>query len=168
MLIMNKSGFIRMKIIRNLLAIFVLSLQFIVLADEPVTMDNRIKTYLYNENEIYPLVIYYGYQTSIELAKGEEVSSISMGESYSWQVTPVGRRIFIKPYEENMHTNMTVLTNKRAYHFDLFSKKADSVYDENLVYVMRFYYPDDIERLSSEQESLAVNSNNNDSSNNTK
>jgi type IV secretion system protein VirB9 len=112
------------------------------IADEPITTDNRVKTYVYNENEVYPLVIYYGYQTSIEFAKGEEVSTISMGDSYSWQINPVGRRLFIKPFEENMHTNMTIITNKRAYQFDLFSKKVDSEFNNDLVYVMRFYYPD--------------------------
>ena len=111
-------------------------------ADEPITIDNRIKTYIYNENEIYPLAIFYGYQTSIEFANGEEVSTISMGDSYAWQMTPVGRRIFIKPLEENMHTNMTIITNKRAYQFDLFSKKANSEFNNELVYVMRFYYPE--------------------------
>jgi len=141
-----------------------LLLSFYAIADEPITTDNRIKTYIYNENEIYPLVIYYGYQTSIELAHGEEVASISVGESYSWQITPVGRRIFIKPYEENMHTNMTILTNKRAYHLDLFSKKAENDFNDNLVYVMRFYYPEEIERKADELEitskNIAADSNN--------
>jgi type IV secretion system protein VirB9 len=111
-------------------------------ADEPITTDNRVKTYVYNENEVYPLVMFYGYQTSIEFAKGEELSTISIGDTYAWSVNPVGNRIFIKPLEENMHTNMTILTNKRAYQFDLFSKKADGNFDKELVYVMRFYYPD--------------------------
>lgn len=111
-------------------------------ADEPITTDNRVKTYVFNENEIYPLVIFYGYQTSIELAHGEEVVTISTGDSYAWQITPVGRRIFIKPLEENMHTNMTVITNRRAYQFDLFSKKISGEFNNELVYVMRFYYPE--------------------------
>lgn len=113
-----------------------------VFADEPITTDNRVKTYVYNENEVYKLMIFYGYQTSIEFAKGEEVTNISMGDSYAWKVNSVGRRLFIKPLEDNMHTNMTVITNKRAYQFDLFSKKIDGKYNKELVYVMRFYYPE--------------------------
>jgi type IV secretion system protein VirB9 len=130
----------------NLVRKFFLLLVFLsgmAYADEPITTDNRVKTYVYNENEIYPLVIFYGYQTSIEFANGEEISTISMGDSYAWQMTPVGRRIFVKPLEENMHTNMTIITNKRAYQFDLFSKKADGEFNNDLVYVMRFYYPED-------------------------
>jgi len=114
----------------------------VCLADEPITTDNRIKTYVYNENEVYPLMIFYGYQTSIEFARGEELSTISIGDNYAWNVNQVGNRVFIKPLEENMHTNMTILTNKRSYQFDLFSKKADGEFNKELVYVMRFYYPD--------------------------
>lgn len=115
----------------------------IAIADEPITTDNRVKTYIYNENEVYNLMIFYGYQTSIEFARGEEVVNISMGDSYAWKITPVGRRLFVKPLEDNMHTNMTILTNRRAYQFDLFSKKIEGKFDKELVYVMRFYYPED-------------------------
>lgn len=145
---------IKINIGKNLIKMIILLLSIssnFSWADEPITTDSRVKTYVYNENEIYPLVIYYGYQTSIEFAKGEEVSSISMGDSYVWQINPVGRRIFVKPLEENMHTNMTILTNKRAYQFDLFSKKIESEFNNDLVYVMRFYYPDDLEDSLSEE-----------------
>ncbi len=141
-----------------------ISVTGVVNADEPITTDNRVKTYVYNENEIYPLVIFYGYQTSIEFAHGEEVVTISMGDTYAWQITPVGRRLFVKPLEENMHTNMTILTNKRAYQFDLFSKKADGEFNKELVYVMRFYYPetksDDLEAIvDSENQPTDVTNN---------
>jgi type IV secretion system protein VirB9 len=133
-----------MRNIRNIILIlFTVMGGMITLADEPITTDNRVKTYIYNENEVYNLVIFYGYQSSIEFAKGEEVGTISMGDSYAWNVNSVGRRLFIKPLEDNVHTNMTIITNKRAYHFDLFSKKIEGRADKELVYVMRFYYPED-------------------------
>ncbi|MEK6734193.1 MAG: TrbG/VirB9 family P-type conjugative transfer protein [Pseudomonadota bacterium] len=122
-------------------------------ADEPITTDNRIKTYVYNENEIYPLVIFYGYQTSIEFAKGEEIATISMGDSYAWQINPIGHRLFVKPLEENMHTNMTIITNRRAYQFDLFSKKVEPNFDNEIVYVMRFYYPDQKQIIEDDESS---------------
>jgi type IV secretion system protein VirB9 len=128
--------------LKEVIAIILLFLSGLVFADEPITTDNRVKTYVYNENEVYTLMIFYGYQTSIEFAKGEEVTNISMGDSYAWKVNTLGSRLFVKPLEENMHTNMTVITNKRAYQFDLFSKKIDSKYSKDLVYVMRFYYPE--------------------------
>jgi len=139
------------KILLKLVIILSFLMASISIADEPITTDNRIKTYVYNENEVYPLVIFYGYQTSIEFAIGEELSTISIGDSYSWSINPIGNRIFIKPLEENMHTNMTILTNKRSYQFDLFSKKSDGDFDKELVYVMRFYYPEQTSNIQGVQ-----------------
>lgn len=110
---------------------------------KPVALDSRIKTYIYSENEVFRLVVHYGYQTSIEFAEGEEIQTISSGNSFAWQLTPVGRRLFIKPLEENILTNITILTNKRAYHFEMQSKSMTYTNDEELVYVIRFFYPTD-------------------------
>ena len=110
---------------------------------KPVAMDSRIKTYIYSDNEVFRLVVHYGYQTSIEFAEGEEIQTISAGNSYAWQLTPVGRRLFIKPLEENILTNMTILTNKRSYHLEIQSKNQSMALDEELVYVVRFFYPDE-------------------------
>jgi type IV secretion system protein VirB9 len=109
--------------------------------DTPIATDRRIQTYVYSENEVFKLVIHYGYQTSIEFATGEQVKTISMGDNFAWKITPSGSRIFVKPLQENVHTNMTIITNMRTYHFDLFSKAATDLDDNELVYVLRFFYP---------------------------
>lgn len=111
-------------------------------ANKPLALDSRIKTYIYSENEVFRLVVHYGYQTSIEFAEGEDIQTISLGNNYAWQLTPIGRRLFVKPLEENILTNMTILTNKRAYHFDIESKLVSYAADDELVYVVRFYFPD--------------------------
>ncbi|MCE2991799.1 MAG: TrbG/VirB9 family P-type conjugative transfer protein [Candidatus Jidaibacter sp.] len=109
---------------------------------KPIALDSRIKTYIYNENEVFRLVIHHGYQTSIEFAEGEEIQTISVGNNYAWQITPIGRRLFIKPLEENIATNMTILTNKRSYHFDIESRLLSYAADDELVYVVRFFFPE--------------------------
>ncbi len=109
---------------------------------QPVATDSRIKTYVYSENEVFRLVVHYGYQTSLELGPDEVVNTISVGNQYAWQISPVGKRIFIKPLEENMLTNMDIITNKRVYHFEVQSKELSNTVDEELVYVVRFFYPD--------------------------
>lgn len=109
----------------------------------PVVSDSRIKTFVYSDSEVFQVVLHYGYQSNIEFSKDEEVDTISMGNSYSWQVTPVGNRIFLKPLEPEAHTNMTVITNKHTYQFDISSRSPeDAGADDQLVYVVRFYYPD--------------------------
>lgn len=106
----------------------------------PLTVDNRIKTYVYNANEVYLLLVHFGYQSHIEFAKGEEIATISLGDSYAWSLTPLDNRLFIKAMEKNIRTNMTIITNKRTYQFDLVSKELSNDNDQ-LVYVVRFFYP---------------------------
>lgn len=126
----------------KLLALFVfLSVNFAFADSKPIAIDSRIKTFIYSENEVFRLVIHYGYQTSIEFADGEEIQTISVGNNYAWQLTPVGRRLFIKPLEENILTNMTIITNKRVYQLEVQSKLLSYTIDEELVYVVRFFYP---------------------------
>lgn len=115
----------------------------VLAADKPIALDSRIKTYIYSENEVFKIVVNYGYQTSIEFAEDEMIQTISAGNSYAWQLTPVGKRLFIKPLEENILTNLTILTNKRAYHFEIQSKSQTNSIDEELVYVIRFFFPEE-------------------------
>jgi type IV secretion system protein VirB9 len=123
------------------LVFFLLGLTSVANGKTPITTDSRIKTFVYNENEVFHVTVQYGYQSSIEFGKNEEIETMSIGNSYSWQITPVERRIFIKAIEGAAHTNMTVITNKRTYQFELESKYPDDKLDEELVYVVRFFYP---------------------------
>jgi type IV secretion system protein VirB9 len=109
--------------------------------DMPLTTDNRIKTYIYSPNEIYLMVLHFGFQSHIEFAPGEEIQTISLGDSYAWEITPLANRLFIKPMARNIRTNMTIITNKRTYQFDIVSEDAESHETKDLVYVIRFYYP---------------------------
>lgn len=108
----------------------------------PISIDSRIKTLVYSENEVFRIVVHYGWQTIIEFAEHEEIQTISVGNNYAWQVSPLDRRLFIKPLEENILTNMTVITNLRSYQFEIESKSASSSRDDELTFVVRFFYPD--------------------------
>jgi type IV secretion system protein VirB9 len=111
---------------------------------QPITTDSRIKTFVYNPNEVFTVTTHYGYQSNVEFGPKEEIDTISLGDRVGWQVTPAGRRLFIRAQEENAHTNMTVVTNLRAYQFDLRSSSADAVFGSaELTYVVRFFYPDE-------------------------
>lgn len=112
------------------------------LAEAPIATDSRIKTLVYNANEVFTITTHYGYQSNIEFGAKEMIETVSVGDRVAWQIIPAGRRLFIRPMEENATTNMTVVTNQRAYQFDLRSSSADAVFgSEQLTYVVRFYYP---------------------------
>ncbi|MBY0354685.1 MAG: TrbG/VirB9 family P-type conjugative transfer protein [Rickettsiales bacterium] len=110
----------------------------------PVITDSRVKTLVYNENDVYSVLTHYGYQSNIEFHPKERIQTVVLGDRVNWQIIPSGRRLFIRPLEENLHTNMTVVTSERSYQFDLRSNAGGALKgDEELVYVVRFFYPED-------------------------
>ena len=111
------------------------------IAQTPITTDSRIRTLVYNPNEVYELKFYYNYQSFIEFSEDEEIEMISVGEAFAWRLTPAGKRLFIRPLEIAAHTNMTIITNRRIYHFDIISDEFTGKADEDLVYTVRFFYP---------------------------
>lgn len=110
-------------------------------AQTPITTDSRIRTLVYNPNEVYELKFYYNYQSFIEFSEDEEIEMISIGEAFAWRLTPAGKRLFVRPLEIAAHTNMTIITNKRTYQFDIRSDEFNGKADEDLVYTVRFFYP---------------------------
>ena len=43
--------------------------------------------------------------------------------------------------EKNARTNMTIITNKRTYQFDIVSQEFNKDDISQLVYVVSFFYP---------------------------
>jgi len=142
--------------IRNLIAIAALSaslapaLALAQEAGEPTPLnsnDRRMQMLTYRESDVYTIQTRYGYQTSIVFGNGEEIQTVSVGDRSPWQIVPAGNRLFIRPMLENVTTNMTILTTRRSYQFDL--KSAGSESDDiggkasDVVYVAKFTYPED-------------------------
>jgi type IV secretion system protein VirB9 len=129
------------RIFLTMLLIFTCSNKIALGDDSSLTTDSRIKTYFYSQNEVYLLVLHYGFQSHIEFGKGETIETITLGDSYAWKITPLGNRLFIKPMERDIRTNMTIITDKRTYQFDIVSKELEDGEEKDLVYVIRFQYP---------------------------
>ncbi|MSO14126.1 TrbG/VirB9 family P-type conjugative transfer protein [Rickettsiales endosymbiont of Trichoplax sp. H2] len=126
---------------------YLFAISFIFASDNPISTDSRIKTLIYNPNEIFRLVVHFNFQTSVEFEKDEEIKTITTGNSYAWQLIPIDNRLFIKPLEDNILTNMTIITNKRVYQFEVQSKPYSGYVDNELVYVARFYFPSPDEKI---------------------
>ena len=106
-----------------------------------IATDSRIRTVRFSENEVYPFIGHYGFQSSIEFATDEKIQTVSIGDSIAWLVNPSGNRLFLKPIEQNALTNMTVITDKRSYLFELHAEETKNVRDKDLVFTLRFIYP---------------------------
>ncbi len=104
---------------------------------------------VYNPHDVFKYTGYYGYQANIEFASDEQIESVSMGDSTAWQIIPSGNRMFIKPIDHEATTNMTVITNKRTYYFELYAENAVDIRDPEMAFSIKFLYPDnDIENDS--------------------
>ncbi len=111
-------------------------------ASTPVVIDKRIRNLVYSENSIFELKFNVGYQSIIEFALDETIETIAVGDPYPWKITPIERRLFIKPTEPSVKTNMTVITNKRVYYFEILSDYPSDDIDYDVAFVARFFYPD--------------------------
>lgn len=128
----------------SLLLVFLLaSPVFALKAPKDTVLDKRIKILVYNPDDVFKFTGYYGYQANIEFGDGENVDTISLGDTIAWQIVPSGKRLFLKPMEPNATTNMTVITNKRMYYFELHAKEAEDINDPEMVFAVRFIYPDE-------------------------
>jgi type IV secretion system protein VirB9 len=121
----------------------------------PIATDPRIKVIMYSPNEVFKFDGYLGYQSNIEFAEDEEILTISIGNSLSWNLVPNGNRLFIKPLDPDATTNMTLITNKRTYLFEMHSKETESISDKNLTFSLRFVYPGEEEAMSSSNADLS-------------
>lgn len=119
------------------------------------TADARVKTLTYRENDVFELKGHYGFTTMVELSPKEHIETTSIGDSEAWQVIPSTQRgniLFVKPLEPNAETNMTVLTDKRVYAFELSASIASSYKSDDLAFRVRFIYPEDAQEIQQKKK----------------
>jgi len=124
----------------------------------PIKLDHRVRTIIYQPDEVYKYTGHYRYQTSIEFGKDETIETISMGDTTGWMMNPSGNRLFLKPIEQDATTNMTLITNKHTYLFELHARDTDDINDAEMVFIMRFIYQDegDLQSLGSGLDAVPV------------
>jgi type IV secretion system protein VirB9 len=106
--------------------------------------EKKFRSYIYNPNDVYRYIGHYTYQGFIEFQEGETVGTISMGDPSLWLFEHLQNRLFLKPVgEDGSETNMTVITNKHVYHFELMAREASGIGDKDLIFVAKFVYPDE-------------------------
>jgi type IV secretion system protein VirB9 len=108
----------------------------------PIQIDHRVRIVMYQPDEVYKFTGHYRYQSTVEFGPDEEIKTISMGDSTAWMLNPSGNRLFLKPLEQDATTNMTLITNKHTYLFELHARETDDIDDKDMIFVMRFIYPD--------------------------
>jgi type IV secretion system protein VirB9 len=102
--------------------------------------DARLLTRPYDPEAVVVVEGRAGVQATIAFADDEHIENVAIGDSTSWQVTPNKRAnlLFVKPLGQRARTNMTVVTDRHMYVFELVAGGASTP-----AYVLRFTYPDE-------------------------
>ncbi len=118
----------------------------------PGTGDARIRLMSYAPDEVYRLHGYVGYQIDLEFEAGETFVGLGSGDLDSLTFAAQANHLFVKPRQGGIETNLTVLTSRRAYHFDyLTSERRPEPALGDVIYVLRFTYPPGPEERASDK-----------------
>ncbi len=110
----------------------------------PGQQDPRIRTVVYDPDQVVLLQGYLGYAITVAFEPGEKIENVSIGDGLNWQITPNRRAnlLFLKPTDRADPTDMTVVTNERHYSFDLRVERGRPKSTANLTFELRFEYPE--------------------------
>lgn len=110
--------------------------------------DPRLVERLYDPTEVVRIEGRTNVQSTIRFGEGEAIENVAIGDSTAWQVTPNRRAnlLFVKPLAPRAATNMTVVTNRHTYLFDLVANPSA----RTPLYILTFTYP--VELLPEDDE----------------
>ncbi|WP_049730564.1 TrbG/VirB9 family P-type conjugative transfer protein [Rhizobium ecuadorense] len=109
----------------------------------PGRLDPRVRSLPYSAEQVFLVTGTYGLVTTILFGTDEEITQVVAGDTVSWQIlTSADRRsLTLKPMEKDAATNLSVVTTKRTYSFDL--RVNDSKAMQNQTFKLTFTYPED-------------------------
>ena len=104
--------------------------------------DSRLRTALYNPNEVYRLFGYVGYHLDLEFEANETFEALSGGDLEGLTYSAHGNVLTLKPKVPYTEMNLAVTTNKRRYYFEysVTSRRPNSDMTP-VMYAVRFSYP---------------------------
>jgi len=108
--------------------------------------DPRIRTAMYNPNEVYRLSGFVGYHVDLEFEPDESFVGISAGDPEALTYSAHDNVLTLRPKAPTAQMNLTVTTTKRRYYFDytIYSRTPNRFGDE-VMYAVRFSYPPAVE-----------------------
>lgn len=104
--------------------------------------DRRIKTMDFVDGAVVRVKGCVNFQTMVTFATGEQIENVGLGDANQWQVMPNRRAdlLFVKPIVPNAFSNMTVVTDRHSYSFELTSASDRACRRGEVVYDLRFHY----------------------------
>lgn len=114
----------------------------LALASAAVThrMDERLQTLVYQPNTVVDIHASQLFQTAVEMGHDETIVDIEIGDKSAWLTSfnvQLPYIFFIKPTLDRSDTNLTVMTDKHLYHFQLMVDPSH----QKPIYHIKFIYP---------------------------
>jgi type IV secretion system protein VirB9 len=105
-------------------------------------VDSRIRTAVYNANEVYRLYGNVGYHLDLEFESNETFEALSGGDLEGLTYSARANVLTLKPKVPYTQMNLAVTTNKRRYYFEysVTAKRPDPD-TAPVMYAVRFTYP---------------------------
>ena len=130
--------------------------------------DSRIQYVDYDPDNVVKIRAKIGHTVTVQLDKSEDAEKgvVAMGDAQAWNMAVKGNNLIFKPTATSPATNLTVITDKRTYVFDLSlagcikGKKRRCVEIQQPTYLLRFHYPTEEEkarRKRAAQQERALN-----------
>lgn len=109
--------------------------------------DIRIRNAVYDPNQVFIIETDLRFATTIHFERGERFDAVIAGDTESFEITPItdlGNVVTIKPHVSRAVTNMTIITNRRTYSFELREGHINGA--TGRFYEVRFSYPETARR----------------------
>ena len=121
-------------------------------------IDARVRVAAYQDDEVYRLRGFVGYQIDLEFERGESFVGLGAGDIEGLSFVAQDNHLFLKPKAGKVATNLTVLTTRRHYQFDYSSRPMPpGGEDMDVTFALRFTYPaaDESARYAADAAKLA-------------
>lgn len=159
-----KNKFIKISscILNIILTLFLANFSYAKINPLRLNTDQRIAVVAFNPNQVVPIYGSAFVTTQIVFSVDEVIKNIQNGDLGAWSVSvakSLPYMLFLKPTVAKSNTNLTVVTNKHTYYFNLIAK-ADREIDREIdkdkaktTYSLKFIYPQE-QKLKLEQNLL--------------
>ncbi len=101
--------------------------------------DGRIRHVVYDPDEVVTIEAVVGVATHIVLEPGETYLTHAFGDGKAWDFAVKGNHCFLKAVATDADSNLTIVTDRRSYHFSLRLSTAPGA---SPTFEIVFRYPD--------------------------
>ena len=134
-----------------LVAVFLLFSPSSFAVEQPRSLatDSRVTVVAYQKNNVVFVKASTFITTQIVFGHNEVIENIQNGDLDAWTVSVqkgVPYMLFLKPTIVDSKTNMTIVTNRHTYYFQLDSGMRSSKLPDNSMYAIHFIYPEQARR----------------------